>query len=166
MMSLHRTILPFGAALTLAVLLAGCGKKAGNDEADAKRLMDTSRAWSRAASAGDMDAVLGYFADDAIIIAEGQPPVRGKAAIRSYLAESAKIPGFHISWEPIEAKVSGDMGYLIERTQISMNGPQGTPVTQQLQAVTIWRKQPDGTWKAVVDASASGPPPAPAATSG
>ncbi len=34
-----------------------------------------------------------------------------------------------------------------------MTGPQGTPVTQTLQAVTVWRKMPDGSWKNVVDAS-------------
>ena len=73
----------------------------------------------------------------------------------------SKIPGFRIEWEPQEAKVSGDMGYLIEKTRVTTTGPQGTPVTQQLQALTVWRKQADGSWKNVVDMSASAAPPRP-----
>ena len=53
------------------------------------------------------------------------------------------------------------MGYMLERTQMTMTGPDGAPVTQQLQAVTIWRKQPDGSWKNVVDASVPAEPERP-----
>jgi ketosteroid isomerase-like protein len=70
-----------------------------------------------------------------------------------------KVPGFAISWEPLEARISdgGDMGYLIERTTLTMNGPDGKPVTQHFRAVTIWKKQADGSWKNVVDISNPGP---------
>ena len=154
----HRLI-----ALGALLAVAGCAQGGTDDQAEEQRLMQTSREWSQAAASGNMDAVLGYFADDAVLIGDSHPPVRGRDALRSYLDESSKIPGFKISWEPIEAEVSGDMGYLIERTQVTMNGPDGQPVTQNLQAVTIWRKQPDGSWKNVVDMST--PAPAPAAES-
>ena len=91
--------------------------------------MQTSREWSKVAASGNMDAVLGYFDDNAVLLSEGQPPVHGKAAIRANLEETAKLPGFRIEWEPQEAKVSGEMGYLIEKTTVTTTGPQGTPVT-------------------------------------
>jgi uncharacterized protein (TIGR02246 family) len=122
-------------------------------KASREQLMQASRDWSEAAEAGDLDKVASYFAEDAVIFSAGEKPVRGKQAIRAYLAEAAKIPGFKIRWEPLEGDVSGNMGYLLERTIITMDGPQGTPVTQTLQAVTVWRKTPDGLWKNVVDAS-------------
>ena len=144
--------------LCAAVGLLGC-QQAPDDGGDSvEQLMQTSRDWSKAAEAGDMDKVATYFADDAVMISEGAAPVRGKQAIRSHLAEASKIPGFRISWEPIEGRVSGDMGYLLERTQMTMDGPEGTPVTQTLQSVTIWRKMPDGSWKNVVDASVPAAP--------
>jgi ketosteroid isomerase-like protein len=34
---------------------------------------------------------------------------------------------------------------------MTMNDSTGKPVTQHNKAVTIWRKQADGTWKNVVD---------------
>jgi ketosteroid isomerase-like protein len=89
----------------------------------------------------------------------GEASLRGKQAIRAYLERSARVPGFRISWEPLEAKIaaSGDMGYLIERTQVTMNDPSGQPVTQHMKALTVWRKQPDGSWKNVVDMTNPGP---------
>ena len=143
-------------AITASLPLAACsGEEAAGEE---ERLMQTSREWSKVAASGDMNAALAYFADDAVMLSEGQAPVRGKQAIRDYLATASKIPGFRIEWEPHEAKVSGDLGYLIERTKVTMNGPQGTPITQFQQALTVWRKQGDGTWKNVVDMTTSEAP--------
>lgn len=151
------------ALIGAGLLLAACEPGGGKDAAEADRLMQTSREWSKAAESGDMDKVLEYFAEDAVMISGEQPPVRGRAALRGFLAETSKIPGFRISWEPLEAHVSGDMGYMLERTTMSMAGPDGTPITQRLQAVTIWRRQPDGSWKNVVDMSTPAAPAAPAA---
>ncbi len=140
-----------------AAALLGCSAAPAGSEESVQALMQTSRDWSKAAQAGDMDKVASYFAEDAVMISSGEQPVRGKQAIRAHLAEAARIPGFKIRWEPLEGRVSGDMGYLLERTHMTMAGPQGTPVTQTLQAVTVWRKMPDGSWKNVVDASIPAP---------
>ena len=138
-----------------ALALSGCQKANGEESVEA--LMQTSREWSKVAESGDMDKVAEYFDDDAVIVPAGENPVRGKQAIRAYLAQAEKIPGFRIRWEPIEGKVSGDMGYLLERTHMTMTGPDGTPVTDTLRAVTVWRRAPDGSWKNLVDASIPGP---------
>ena len=151
--------LRFGA-FAAALLLAACGT-AADQSAEKEKLMQTSRDWSRAAAAGNVDAILNYWTDDAIVIPPGAPELRGRAALRSNLEQSMKMPGFHIEWEPLEASLSADgsMGYLIERTRMRMNGPDGSPVEQSFRGVTIWRKQKDGSWKNVVDMS-NAPPPA------
>ena len=45
-------------------------------------------------------------ADDAVVMAHGQPAVKGHDAIRKMLEVNANIPGFEVSWEPKEAFVS------------------------------------------------------------
>jgi uncharacterized protein (TIGR02246 family) len=37
-------------------------------------------AWQRASRAGDVEALLGLVTDDAVFLAPGQPPIRGKTA--------------------------------------------------------------------------------------
>jgi ketosteroid isomerase-like protein len=156
---MRRRPLRFVLAAAAALPLAACGGH-GDQSAEKARLMQTSRDWSRAAEAGNVDAILNYWSDDALVISPGEPPLRGKAALRTYLERSMKTPGFRIRWEPLEASLSADgsMGYLVERTEMSMTGPDGRPVRQSFRGVTIWRKQPDGSWKNVVDISNSPPP--------
>lgn len=149
---------------SIGLALVGCTSLPESSPDEALRLMETSREWARAAQSGNVDAILAYWADDAAVIMPGMPTFRGREAIRNYVAESMKVPGFRISWEPLEAHVSasGDMGYLVERTQVTAPGPSGRLETQQLRAVTIWRKQPDGSWRNVVDIANVQPVPAPA----
>ena len=66
---------------------------------------------------------------------------------------SFKTPGFQISWEPESAEISksGDLGYLIEHDDMTMNDSTGKPITQHYNSVTVWKKQADGSWKNVVD---------------
>lgn len=120
--------------------------------------MQTSREWSRVAASGDMQKVANYWADDAVVIMAGQPPYEGKEQIAKMLEETSKIPGFKISWEPRSVKVSdnGDMAYLVEDMEMSFADSTGQTVTQRNRAVTIWRKQADGSWKNVVDISTPG----------
>jgi ketosteroid isomerase-like protein len=74
---------------------------------------------------------------------------------------SSKIPGFKISREPLSVNVSksGDMAYMIEQNQITVNDSSGHPVTEYNKAVTVWKKQADGFWKNVVDVWNADPSP-------
>lgn len=146
------------AAAAAALWLTGC-QRAVDTAAEEARLMQTSREWSQAAQSRDIERILRYWADDAVIIAPGEPERRGKAAIREYLLASYEVPGFGISWEPLEATVaaSGDLGYLLERTRVTVNGPDGRPVAQDYRAVTVWRKESDGEWRNLVDISNAPP---------
>jgi uncharacterized protein (TIGR02246 family) len=141
------------ALIVLPLTACAASAPAPDLEAEAATLMETSRAWSAAAGSGDIDAILSYWADDAIMMPPGQPPLRGKAAIREYVEAGSAIPGFSIEWEPLEAHVatSGDMAYLIERNRISLQDSTGATVTETNKVVTVWRKQHDGFWKNVID---------------
>lgn len=77
----------------------------------------------------------------------------GKEAIRKYVEASFDIPGFRITWEPLEAHVaaSGDMAYLIERNQISLQDSLGHTITEYNKVVTLLRKNERGEWKNVID---------------
>jgi ketosteroid isomerase-like protein len=122
-------------------------------EAEAAELMRISREWSNVAASGDVDGTLAYWRDDAVMMPPGLPPLRGRAAIREFVAAGAATPGFSVRWEPLEAHVSagGDMAYLIERNQFTFQDSTGATITESNKVITIWRRQPDGTWKNVVD---------------
>ena len=147
------------ARLVTAVLTVGAPRSAHaqpdtvEQESLGEELMDLSRAWSDAFARGDLEAVLSYWADDATVMAPGQPPIRGKEAIREYIMGTRDIPGFRVCWEPLEAHVaaSGDLAYLIERLSTTVADETGASVTEYKKVVTVWERQPDGSWKNVVD---------------
>jgi len=130
-------------------------KQKVDTKAEGDKIMQLSKEWSEAASKKDLDKTVSYWADDAILISEGQPSLNGKQAIKKFVEESFKIPGFKISWQPQNVIVSenGDMAYMIEDSQMSYSDSTGKSTTLNSKAVSIWRKQTDGSWKNVVDIS-------------
>lgn len=149
------TIPGFALTLTLALVAAapGLATQAPSSQDDAAALMQTSRAWAKAVAGGDVDAILSYWADDAVVLAPDQPAVDGKTALRQFVLGMQKIPGFSITWEPERAVISksGDIGYLIERNRMTFADANGKVTTQFGKAVTIWRKDASGAWKCIVD---------------
>ena len=135
------------------IVLGGCNEKTIDTKAEGERLMQRSRDWSRLAATDSVEKILSYYADDAVMMPPGQPPLKGKNAIREMVSGASKIPGFKISWEPLSVEISksGDMGYMIEQNQITMNDSLGKPITEFNKSVTVWRKEADGSWKNIVD---------------
>ena len=143
----------------LASLAFGCSEPKVDTKAEAEKIMKLSQEWSQSASTKDVEKVVSYWPDDAVLMSAGQPALEGKAAIKQMVEESFKTPGFAISWQPKKVVVSenGDMAYLIEDSQVSFSDSTGKVTTMNNQAVSIWRKQPDGSWKNVVDISTPKP---------
>lgn len=142
-----------GTAMASAFLLSGCARETVNLDAEGKALKQLSRDWSAQAATGDLDTILAGWADDAVVMPPGMPPIEGKAAIRSYVEGAMRLPGFTISWEPVMVQVarSGDLAYMIERNIMTLNDSTGNRVTTYGKVVTVWRKDPDGQWRNIVD---------------
>jgi len=89
-----------------------------NQDSVKKALLKRDTEWSTLASAGkDVDKVVSYWSTDAVVYPPGQPMIEGTAAIRSYVSESYKIPGFRIGWKSHDVTLSPDekMAYMRER---------------------------------------------------
>src|SRR5690348_7504338 len=142
--------------MVLAAMLVNAGCRAqrkvnlSTEEAAIRR---TDAVWLAAASAHDLDRILPFWADDATILAPGTPAIVGKDAIRKYVSSSFATPGFSIAWktDKVEISQSGDLAYSYGTDRISLNTPDGKPVIEENEAVAIWKKQPDGSWKCVMD---------------
>jgi ketosteroid isomerase-like protein len=121
-------------------------------ESERTALMQISREWASVAAGGDLDRILAYWSDDAVVMPPGQRAVVGKTAIREFLRQTSAVPGFSITWEPERATVSGDVGYMIERNRVTLKHADGVVREHFGKAVTVWRKDAAGEWRCVVDA--------------
>src|SRR5678815_4687689 len=108
---------------SLAVLsMLGCSRV--DVEAERRAILATDKPWQEAIAAKDVDRAVSFWADDAVLLPPGQPSVVGKDAIRRFVTESFKIPGFGIHWETTAVNVSphGEMAYAFARTTTTLTG--------------------------------------------
>jgi ketosteroid isomerase-like protein len=119
-------------------------------------------AWAQAAAAKDLEKTLSFWAEDASVIPPGQAAVVGKEAIRRYVSEGFALPGFSIRWKTsaFVVSASGDMAYGVGTNEMTVNDPQGRPMTQRGRGITVWRKDGKAGWKCVVDIWSPEPPAA------
>src|SRR5688572_12625017 len=125
-----------------------------NIAAEKERPVQRDLEWAQAAAEGrDIDRILSYWTDDAVVLPPGLPSVEGKAALRQYVEGMIQIPGFKITWESKDVTLSpdGQLAYMFSRNEVTMNAPDGAPVTTAGRAVTIWRRESDGEWRCIVD---------------
>lgn len=117
-------------------------------------LLKRDAEWARAASEGtDIERILSYWTDDAVVLAPGLPAFVGKDALRGYVEGSLQIPGFRISWTSTDVVFSPDgrLAYMFSANAVTMDGPDGVPATSEGRAVTIWRREGDDQWRCAVD---------------
>jgi ketosteroid isomerase-like protein len=122
--------------------------------AEKERLLRRDAEWAQsAAERHDVERILSYWTEDAVVLPPGLPAVVGKAALRQYVEGSMQIPGFRITWESKDVMLSpdGQLAYMFSRNAVTVNAPDGTPVTTEGRAVTIWRRESDGEWRCAVD---------------
>jgi hypothetical protein len=72
------------------------------------------------------------------------------------------MPGFSLQFSPTKADVgaSGDIGYTTGTYEMSMSDGAGNAMPEKGKYVAVWKKQPDGQWKAVADIVNADAPPA------
>ena len=145
----------YRVAWSLSLLAAACSPAPAKLDLEAEKatLIQVSRDWAASLGSGDLDRIVSYWSDDAVLMPPDEPAIVGRSNIKAYVNGMMAIPGFSITWEPEQAMISasGDMGYLIERSSASFSDSTGARVTQLAKAVTIWRKDAQGQWKCVVD---------------
>lgn len=160
----HRPRVGGRTSVVLAVFLAACagpapdeastppGVVAVADAPDADVLMEADRAFSREVSEGGSAAWTRWFSEDGAMVQPGVGEIRGREAI----AEAATFlddPNTTLTWEPDRADIaaSGDLGWTTGRYTSRSVGPDGETRTGTGRYVSIWRKQPAGSWRVVMD---------------
>lgn len=153
--------------ITLVLLLldllcgVGCSRSRFDATTEGPKLLQRDVEWAEAASDGkDIEKIVSYWSDDAQVIEPGQPVYRGKVAIRAYVTASLKTPGFKIHWvsEMPVFSPDGNMAYMPGVDEMTVPGADGALVTVHTRGVSIWRRDPDGVWRCVVDIATESPP--------
>ncbi|HMG86827.1 MAG TPA: SgcJ/EcaC family oxidoreductase [Terracidiphilus sp.] len=152
----------------IALSLAACNPAPtpapDTHDADVKAITDTEVQANQAWAAKDADKVMTFYADDALLMTPGAEAVHGKDAIRDELKQMLADPALSLTFQSSKVDVakSGDLGYTAGTYKLTVTDPAThKPVTDHGNYVTSFRKQADGSWKAVADIASSAVPPMP-----
>jgi uncharacterized protein (TIGR02246 family) len=110
--------------------------------------------WHRATAAGNVDAVLRLMAKDAVFLVPGKPPMKGRSAFERGLRTVLKSHRIVSQGKIREVEVSGGLAYCWSELSVRMVPLSGAdPVVRKGNALSISRKQRNGSWLLVRDAN-------------
>ena len=122
--------------------------------------MRASRDWAKACATGDVELIVSFWAEDAIVLPPGHAAVVGREAIREFVRpELQRCRAFRLLGSPNrrQSPIAGDLGCLIESNQTTFKDANGTLATRYGKVTTVWRKDAGGEWKCVIDIWNSNP---------
>jgi uncharacterized protein (TIGR02246 family) len=149
------------AVIGLAVLLAGCSPAPApspvtpdTHDADVKAIKDVEATWVQNFATKDADKIATVYTDDASVLITNMPVIRGMAAIKDALKPMVADKGFSITFSSdiVDIAKSGDLAY--SQGSYSMTSTAAKTKKVMLEKgkyVTVFKKQADGSWKAVAD---------------
>ena len=145
----------FLLVLCLLSLLPACGAPlssgtGGSDEAALRKLDDE---WSKAAGSRDVDKVVSYYTDDAVVMSPNIPTLTNREGIRNLWQSLLSSPSFSGGWQATKVEVarSGDLAYISGNYEFRETDDNGKPLTDKGKYLEIWKKQSNGNWKCVAD---------------
>ena len=135
---------------------------AASHDADVQAIKDLETNWNKDIAAKDLNRIVSYYAPDAVLMATGFPPAAGKDAITAMHKQLLDDPNISLKFAASRVEVSGDLAFTQGSYEMTMTDPATKkPANDKGNYVTVYKRQADGSWKAVSDIATSGPPPAP-----
>lgn len=148
-------------SLSLA-FLSSCGYLEPVDvEAEKQELMNRDKSWSKKVGEVGFNAAMGeYYADEIVSLSSGKKPLIGKEMVESFMNEHPDT-STAFSWTPQKADVSksGDLGYTWGKWKYAGKNKAEVDTVFYGVYATVWKKQEDGKWRAVLDQSNNTPKP-------
>jgi ketosteroid isomerase-like protein len=142
------------AASVVAIGLSVFQSPGQSDPQALPRMVASEKAFAAAtAEIGVRDGFLAFFADDAVQIQRGDAGVtlvKAKDALAAQPLPQLPVAN-QLLWEPFTGQVSSDgmMGWLTG-AYVRFNQAQKTAVGQGAY-FSVWKRQPDGTWRVWLD---------------
>jgi len=160
-MSQFRSLCLLFAALCAMSITVACAEQTAQKpvpppdtrKADEAAIRAASADWSKAAQAKDLDKATSYYADDAVFFVNNGARVKGKDSIKMAWKPMLETPGPGLTFETtyVEVARSGDLAYEYGAYDLKTEAKKGKVADEKGKYVVVWKKQADGSWKAVAD---------------
>jgi len=132
-------------------------------EGDIAAIKDVMSQYATGCNTGDFDFWMSLWADDGIQMPPDTPVRIGKNQIKDGMKPAFDQMNLDIAINSIEdAKVYGDLGLTVCKYTLKMTPKAGGETIDAMpdgKALTLYKRQPDGSWKIAYDCFNSSVPP-------
>jgi len=133
------------------IMATACSSPSVKDSEKQKaRIIQTELEFAKMADEAGVAAAFYKYASDSAVIGRGGKIIKGREAIRDYY-EKNLTPGTKLHWAPDFVDVSGDLGYTWGKYTHSVPDSTGNMTESHGVFHTVWKRQPDGSWRFVWD---------------
>ncbi len=146
--------------VSLSILIFSCNSNqpnsnsvAGNRDSLRLQLINVDKSWSEHSLQKGYHKSRIDFADNAATdLLEGEMPLHGINEIKEYAA-SHPDSTFTLIWKPLRCEVaaSGELGYTFGGWTMKTKSKTGKDTLLFGDYMTVWKRQPNGSWKYIVD---------------
>jgi uncharacterized protein (TIGR02246 family) len=148
------------AAAYAASFFAGCSQAPApvdTRKAAEGALNATSEEFAKAVDAKDLDKIVGYYTDDAVLFVPSGPAAVGKDAVRkAWQGFLAGPPSrIEVSGTIIDVAASDELAFERGSYSNTITDAKGKTTVMTGKLVDVWKKQADGSWKIAADTNAS-----------
>jgi len=152
---------PIAASAIWVGLLTFVGAQGSAPELKAAgdAILRSDAAFAQSVAEKNREKFLSFIAETTTFSGGTANELHGRDAVMKAWADFFKPDGPTLSWTPIKGEVigAGDVGYTTGRSVYREKDAGGKVTERRGQYVTVWRKQPDGSWKVVFDTGSTGP---------
>src|SRR6476619_584783 len=143
----------------LAVALASVAAPFARAETAESAVRARSRGVAAAEERLDVDAVMPFWAEDAVVHFAGAAPLVGRDSIRQVSADAfPKLQSFRGETADVHVSSSGDLAWETGRTFSTRAQPPDAPASSGKYLI-VWRKDADGVWRIAACAVTANPKP-------
>lgn len=149
------------AIFLAALALSSCSTQQPNAPSATTELRNLDAKLGKAIDGKDAAAIAAFYAEDAILMPTAEPIIKGKAAITEEWKHILAIPAFQNESKlgGVQVASAGDLAYTYGSYRSRLMGEDGKITMEPGKWLTIWKKQPDGGWRIVVDTYNTDIPP-------
>ena len=147
---------PSTALAVSVVILAMSGGASGQGpdrQAGAAAIVRSDAEFARSVAEKNKETFQSFLAEATTFNGGTRNELHGRDAVLKDWAPFFEANGPTLTWTPMKGEVigAGDVGYTIGRSLFRQKASNGSTIERGGQYLTVWRKQPDGSWKVVFD---------------
>lgn len=107
--------------------------------------------FENAANTGNIDALMRFYSDDAILMPPGQSSIQGSQGIREFWKAFIGAGATDAVLKTIRREASGDLAYEAGEYQHTMPGADGRKTHHTGQYLVVFKRQANGELRCVAD---------------